>query len=290
MTTSLVLPDGCSIGPMRAGEVPLLGQWAAGEGWNPGVSDLAIVHAIDPDAFLALRHGEEMIGGGVIYRAAPMLGFMGLFIVRPDRRGQGLGTALWFRRRDLLLSRLEGGATIGMDGVFDMVPFYERGGFRLSHRDLRFQGIATGTRDDSVEPLDARDRDEVVAMDAALLGADRKVFLERWLAAPGARTAGLRIAGRLRAIAALRPARNGYRFGPVLAESADDARRVMSHLMADVQGQQVQLDVPEPNVAGITLAKGYAFTEVFGCARMYLGPIPRVDVSRVFGVTSFEFG
>jgi hypothetical protein len=30
--------------------------------------------------------------------------------------------------------------------------------------------------------------------------------------------------------------------------------------------------------------------EVFGCARMYLGPFPDVAHGRIFGVTTFELG
>ncbi|MFZ9629104.1 MAG: hypothetical protein ACO3C1_07100 [Ilumatobacteraceae bacterium] len=52
----------------------------------------------------------------------------------------------------------------------------------------------------------------------------------------------------------------------------------------------MQLDVPEPNEPGLALAKGFGLREVFGCARMYHGPAPDIDVRRVFGVTSFEFG
>jgi hypothetical protein len=29
---------------------------------------------------------------------------------------------------------------------------------------------------------------------------------------------------------------------------------------------------------------------VFGCARMYLGPVPDIAHGRVFGVTTFELG
>jgi hypothetical protein len=30
--------------------------------------------------------------------------------------------------------------------------------------------------------------------------------------------------------------------------------------------------------------------EVFGCSRMYLGPPPRLEESRIFGNTTFELG
>lgn len=44
---------------------------------------------------------------------------MGLFIVDPKYRGQGLGRKLWYARRDHLLSRLQPNATIGLDAVDD---------------------------------------------------------------------------------------------------------------------------------------------------------------------------
>ena len=67
-------------------------------------------------------------------------GFMGFFIVRPDRRGAGLGRELWLARRDRLRARLGPDAAIEMDGVFHMQPFYAAGGFVHQHRDLRFEG------------------------------------------------------------------------------------------------------------------------------------------------------
>jgi len=140
------LPAGFAITPMRENELGILGEWAAAEGWNPGHSDLAIAWQTDPQAFVALREGDRLAGGGSIYSYDGLFGFMGLFIMRADLRRQGLGATLWHWRQDTLLQRLRSGATIGMDGVFNMVPFYERGGFKPAYRDLRYQGIAAGRR------------------------------------------------------------------------------------------------------------------------------------------------
>ena len=60
--------------------------------------------------------------------------------------------------------------------------------------------------------------------------------------------------------------------------------------MAHIPGEQVQLDVPEPNRDGIGLAMKFGLTEVFGCARMYHGAAPDLPIKNIFGVTSFEFG
>lgn len=50
------------------------------------------------------------------------------------------------------------------------------------------------------------------------------------------------------------------------------------------------LDVPENNPAAVGLAQHQRMREVFGCARMYLGPAPMLTHERVFGVTTFELG
>ena len=285
------LPSGHDLAPMRPDEIHQLAEWAKAEGWNPGSSDLAIAHRIDPEAFIALRDGDELIGGGTVFRISPSFGFMGLFIVRSDRRGAGLGRVLWHYRRDRLLERLQPGATIGMDGVLDMVPFYAEGGFRLAHRDLRFQGNAWGDADPEVRAPTVEDFPELVALDASLFGAARPEFLSAWINAPGVQAVVLRSESqRIVALAAMRPALEGYKFGPVLAESPDLARRVICHLMSKAAGQNVQLDVPEPNAASLALAESLGLKPVFSCARMYYGPVPKVDVQRIYGVTSFEFG
>ena len=38
--------------PMRKDEISLAIDWAAAEGWNPGLDDAACFATVDPDAFL----------------------------------------------------------------------------------------------------------------------------------------------------------------------------------------------------------------------------------------------
>jgi GNAT superfamily N-acetyltransferase len=285
------LPSGHTLTTMRFDEIELLASWAKAEGWNPGGSDIVIAHRIDPEAFIALRDGDELVGGGTVFRVSPAFGFMGLFIVRSDRRGAGLGRALWHYRRDRLLARLQPSATIGMDGVLNMVPFYTDGGFRLAHRDMRFEGIAYGEADPDVSAVTTNDFAAIMAMDADLLGTARPDFLSAWLNAPGVHAAVLRSDARpVVALGVMRPALVGYKFGPVLADSPELARRMVTHLLSKANGLKVQLDVPEPNAAGQKMAESLGLQPVFSCARMYHGPMPKVNVQHIFGVTSFEFG
>ena len=59
--------------------------------------------------FVVLEKDGEMIGSGSIVSYDEKFGFMGFFIIKPEYRSKGLGTKLWFWRRDKLLSRLKKG-------------------------------------------------------------------------------------------------------------------------------------------------------------------------------------
>ena len=96
--------------------------------------------------------------------------------------------------------------------------------------------------------------------------------------------------GRLVAAGAVRPAHVGWKVGPLTADRPDLARRLTNALLARIDGDQVQLDVPEPNADGLALAAEFGLTASFGCARMYLGPAPDLPLGRIYGITSFEFG
>jgi hypothetical protein len=287
-----MLPSGFSISAMREDEVATLGDWAAAEGWNPGLSDIEIAWETDPEAFVALREGGTLAAGGSIFSYGGEFGFMGLFIMRADLRNQGLGRVLWHFRRDRLLERLKPGAGIGMDGVFEMVPFYERGGFKSAFRDLRYQGTAASTSapDPAVAALGSGDFAEISAYDRAFVPAARNAFLARWIAAPGVITLGLREQGRLAGYGVARPCRVGFKIGPLFAERADIAERIARGLVARIAGQQVQIDVPEANPAAVALAERFGLQMSFGCMRLYHGPVPALPIARTFAVTSLEFG
>ena len=284
------LPDGFAIGAMRADEVATLDEWAAAEGWNPGLADLGIAWDTDPGAFIALRAGECLVGGGTILSYGGLFGFMGLFIVRADLRGRGLGAALWQHRLERLKARLEPGAPIGMDGVFELVPFYERGGFVHLYRDLRFDGIAAGAPDPAAASVAAVGFEAVERYDRLHVPAPRPAFLRRWIDQAGAHSIVLFEGAEVVGYGVARPCRHGYRIAPVFADRADLAERIISHLMSCIAGAPVQLDVPEPNEAGLAIAETFSLTESFGCARMAYGSHPQLPLERIFGVTSFEFG
>lgn len=290
------MSDELVIRNMTRAELDRLVGWAADEGWNPGLHDAALFWATDPKAFLAAELDGELIGGGAITSYNGEFGFMGFFIVRPEFRGRGFGNTLWHVRRDRLLSRLRPGASIGMDGVFTMQDYYAKGGFVFSHRDLRFRAdipvhpAAPAAGGDAIVPLATVTLDQLLDYDRTCFPASRRTFLEGWIAQPDARALGCRREGRLSGYGVVRRCREGCKIGPLFADDVPAAEALYTHLAQFAAGGPLFLDVPENNPAAMALAQRRGMAEVFGCARMYLGPLPAIAHERVFGVTTFELG
>ncbi|MCP4418848.1 MAG: GNAT family N-acetyltransferase, partial [Chloroflexi bacterium] len=242
---------------MTRPEVEELVEWAAREGWNPGLHDAQLFWATDPEAFIAADMDGEMIGGGAITAYNGEFGFMGLFIVRPEYRGQGFGNTLWHIRRQRLLDRLRPGASIGMDGVFDMQNYYAKGGFAFSHRNMRFRAEITEqpttSEDDNknIVPLAAVPFDQVLDYDCACFPTMRPTFLREWIAQPDALALGYARDGKLNGYGVVRRCREGCKVGPLFANDALAAEALYARLAGFAVGGPLFLDAPENNPAAM---------------------------------------
>jgi len=276
---------------MRRGELDTLVDWAAAEGWNPGLNDADIFWATDPEGFIAAEIDGAMIGGGSIVSYGGQYGFMGFFIVHPDYRGHGLGNTLWHARLQRLIGRLKSPAVIGMDGVFDMQSYYAKGGFRFAVRDLRFEATAqTFQTSPDIHDMAEIDFADIDAYDRAHFPAPRSGFLRDWISQAGAHALASVQAGRLTGFGVVRPCRQGYKIGPLFADTPEVAEALFRALSTRVAGSDIYIDVPEDNRPAMALTQRHGMKEVFGCAKMYYGPRPQLREDGIFAVTTFELG
>ena len=287
-------PDDMTIRQMTRDELDTLVEWAAREGWNPGLDDAEVFWTTDPEGFIAAEIGGELVGGGSIVAYGKSYGFMGFFIMRPDLRGRGLGDRLWNERKRLLQARLDPDAAIGMDGVFTMQDYYARGGFRFVCRDLRFEGrgaeVPGADGADGIVEAASVPFEQIDAYDRRHVPAPRSRFLRPWLRRPGGHALAAVEGEEVHGYAVLRPCRVGHKIGPLFAADAEVAERLFVALSARAPGEPIFLDAPENNPEALALAARHGMTEVFGCARMILGPIPDLPDAEIFGVTTFELG
>lgn len=273
---------------MTREEVALAVDWAAQEGWNPGLHDAATFHAADPGGFFAgVLHGEPVASISVVSYGTSFA-FLGLYIVRPEFRGRGLGWALWQHGM-----AFAGRRQVGLDGVPAQQANYRRSGFALAWRNARYEGtgLAQAPRDAHIVELRGLPFDTVQAYDHPFFPAARNAFLRAWLTQADASALGWVESGTLQGYGVVRRCRHGWKIGPLFAdrEAVADALFVALAGRAGA-GEPVFLDVPQPNAAAAALARRHGLHPVFETARMYTGTPPQLPLERLYGITSFELG
>lgn len=273
------------IRPLTSAELEELLEWAACEGWNPGLADASAFHAADPQGFIGCFVDNHMAAAIAATAYGTDFGFIGLYISHPDYRGKGYGKRVW----DAGMNHLQG-RSIGLDGVPAQQDNYRKSGFVEQYRTWRWSGHLTGPE----EPAS-----DLVAVTPALLAAveacdrqyfptARSAFLAQWTSAPRQSLALLR-GGEVLGYGTIRQCREGFKIGPLFAADPCDAERIFSALAVKAEGQTLHIDVPEPAAAFSTFLEKAGFEKSFVTARMVRGPAPAVERTPA-GVTTLELG
>ncbi|NPT41506.1 GNAT family N-acetyltransferase [Paraburkholderia sp. 1N] len=274
---------------MSADDVALSVEWAAAEGWNPGLHDAECFRAGDPNGFFvgAWRGEPAACISAVAY--GEHFGFIGLYIVKPAFRGRGFGMRVWQHGMDYLCNR-----NVGLDGVVAQQANYRKSGFRLAYRNIRFQGVvqasAQGAARSNILDASALPFELLFDYDRRCFPAARERFLAAWLGQPGAIALAAVRDGQVAGYGVLRRCRAGCKIGPLFADSEEIADDLFDALAARMPGEVIVLDAPETHPAAVALAERHGMTSVFETARMYTQEPPAIQIERVFGVTSFELG
>ncbi len=281
-----------TIRTMRSDELPLAVEWAAQEGWNPGLHDAAPFFAADPGGFLVGELDGEPVSVISAVRYGSSYGFIGFYIVKPAFRGRGYGWAIW----QAALARLQG-RTVGLDGVVAQQDNYRRSGFELAHRNARYAGqqspdvaphAVSGVQLVAIGQLPP---EALQAYDRSFFPAARTDFLQAWVTQPGTVALAAPGDGGLLGYGVVRPCRTGYKIGPLFADSPLIADAILSGLLQHVPaGEPFYLDVMTTQSAAVELATRRGMQVVFETARMYLGAAPAISPDRTYGITSFELG
>ncbi|KUZ17300.1 GCN5 family acetyltransferase [Burkholderia diffusa] len=270
---------------MSASEVAMSVEWAAAEGWNPGWHDAHCFREADPAGFfVGLWRGEPVAClAAVAYDEH--FGFIGLYIVKPEFRGKGLGMRIWQHGMRYLGER-----NIGLDGVVAQQANYGKSGFRLAYRNIRYEGRVGGIGCAHVAEAADVPFEQLLAYDRQCFPVARERFVSVWIAQPDAVALATIDAGRVAGYGVVRRCRAGCKIGPLFADDADVATGLFRALASCMPGEAIVLDVPETNLAAVALAERHGMSSVFETARMYTKEAPAIAIDRVFGVTSFELG
>lgn len=168
--------------PMRAEHLDFAAALVQQEGWYSQTREVfEDFLAYDPGGCFVAVDGGAVAGAaaavgvcvGVRYQRT---GFIGELIVVPEQRGRGTGTALFHHA---LAYASRGMDLVALDADAPGVPIYQKAGFEVRTRSLRFYGHVPGRQHPCVRPMTGDDLPYVIRLDLGLFGDDRGFFLCR---------------------------------------------------------------------------------------------------------------
>ncbi len=242
------------------------------ERWGYTRADFQRLIDLEPDGcFVALLDGARVgITCSTMYGP---VAFVGAVIVDPTVRGKGVGDSLLQATLDYLDGK--GVETVRLNAYLNVVPFYERLGFRSEYENSRYSGriVGSGAQPGEVRLVRASDIPTVVRFDAPLFGASRDALLARlarefhgsfFVAMPEGNLAGY-IVGN--------PSEGSCEIGPWVVDPnrADAASALLHALLARVRPREIAFSVPKANPRESRMAAELRLTEVFRTLRMVRG-------------------
>jgi ribosomal protein S18 acetylase RimI-like enzyme len=247
----------------------------ASEGWNAGLHDVATFARAGE--LLVAEIADRPVGMILATPWNETLGWIGWYLVAAEHRGRGIGLDLFGHALEVLAP-----GAVGLDGDPAQVANYRRSGFVAVHGNVRFRGAAGSWSSPAEDPVGglrlvpaaAVDAATLPALDAATLPVPRVEVIRTWLDQPEAIAIAIVAADGAPAGWALgRPARIGWKIGPVLAPGSRVADALIAEVAAGVAAAAgpataLFLDVPATNAEALDLVRGRGFAETPTSGRM----------------------
>ena len=290
------------IKPFTPSDLDFVASMVREQDFAPGVGDIEIYANTDRQGIWLAWQDNLPVGCIAAVTYSPSYAFIGLFVVKPEHRGQGIGRRLWQHA----LKTLNSVECIGLEAADQMVGFYEKAGFQKDCVTTRRQMFCRSDEsqhpnttllhrsDITVVPLREISLEAIQRYDERHEISPRPHFLELWLRH---RAGNVFVArdfqgachGYVRIRPCLLPIGEGWRVGPWLAEDSGMASLLLNNAIDRHKGV-VLIDTPGHNLSAKTITTAKGFKPMGSTVRMYKGQMPQGHDRNVYGLACLELG
>lgn len=272
---------------MTAKDIPAGMRLKEAAGWNQTTRDWANLLAIEPQGCWVYEADGVIAGSTTAVLYGQDLAWIGMVLVLPEYRGQGIARRLM--QHALRYLDECGVRCVKLDATDMGKPLYEQLGFVDEAVIERWAGISDAH--DAEEPETGTERlADTVAIaerDRAAFGADRSRLLQRLLEVfphDAVRLPGGYVMGR--------PGSNAHFIGPCVADDPRAARRLIAHVLERHAGTPLFWDLLPDNEEAAALARSLGFEPRRKLWRMLRtsAECPSGNVQQVFAAAGFEYG
>jgi predicted N-acetyltransferase YhbS len=259
---------------MRAGDLEASDNLRRLVGWNQTLQDWHRMLQLEPQGCFVALAGAEVVGTVTTLTYGQALAWIGMMLVHPKHRRQGIATRLMIRALDYLKAKeME---CIRLDATPAGQPLYEQLGFFSEWTLTRWQrptqsAPVVGTPEHlDIRKLAPKDWPAVLALDTAAFGVTRSHLLHS-LASDSRVALVWPAVGHVLGWGLLRRGANADYLGPLTCSSPDGASTLAAGLLHDVQDRSVFWDSPDRNLPANAAAKCLGFVPVRPLTRMRFG-------------------
>jgi GNAT superfamily N-acetyltransferase len=244
-------------------------------GWNQTAPDWQRFLRNSPRGCFVMEHDGKVVGTATTLHYESRFAWIGMVLVDPEFRKQGIGTELLRRAIEYLDS--SGISTMKLDATPQGKPIYTKLGFVEEYEIARWilkrpPGTSSSAHSSTRASLRETQREQMFRLDEELFGADRSFLLRAlWEEAPEFATAVWE-AELLQGYAFGRRGLFADHFGPWMAGTRTAAEKLLQEFRTTSSRETLIVDCMKSNPMAAELLRGSGFAPSRPLTRMVRGP------------------
>jgi len=249
-------------------DIPAAMQLKEAAGWNQTEDDWRRLLMLEPNGcFGAIRDGR-LVGTTTTTTYGDELAWVGMVLVDPEHRRQGIAAKLMSIALDYLSGKV---GRVKLDATALGQPVYEKFGFRVESLIERWSGM--GRLHGEEQAGFSRDSlSELLALDRQAFNADRSKLVEALI--EGASVSPVQIRDANGTLSGYALARHGTRanyVGPVVAKEPQQVESLIDQVLSQLSDRRVYIDFNKECSTGTTLLSDRGFVKERDLIRMSSG-------------------
>ena len=278
---------GVEIRQLFESDIPAAMRLKEAAGWNQTEDDWRRLLMLEPNGCFAATKDGELVGTTTTTTYGSELAWIGMVLVDPQHRRQGIAAKLMRVGLDYLSNKV---ATIKLDATALGQPVYERFGFQVESLIERWSGPSNARGTNQTE-FDRGSLGELLILDQLAFNADRSKLIEALINTASAVPVLVRGAdGALNGYALGRSGTRADYVGPVVAKDRGQVETLIDQLLSQSSGERIYIDFNTECGVSSTLLSDRGFVKERDLIRMTAGrPGPKTS-PLVVGIAGPEVG
>ena len=270
-------------------DIPAAMKLKEAAGWNQTEDDWRRLITLEPAGCFAAIRNHELVGTTTTSTYKDQLAWVGMVLVDPQNRRQGIATRLMETALDYLRGKV---ATVKLDATAQGKPVYERFGFEEESLVERWVGTLHGSsiiRNDGM--LNPDTLYELLDLDQRAFNADRSTLIQ-WLINDSnflpvvKRSAD----GKLSGYALARAGTKANYLGPIVATETSDVESLIDEMLRRMGASRVYIDFNRECSTPVDVFSARGFVKERDLIRMTSGERGKKTSPFVVAIAGPEIG